>query len=139
VTRLQEANGGARRGVVVTPPASAPNAWVPEGPRAYSAGTSLALYALANGNCYFPDCSARVVVFVEGHPVNNAQIAHVYGANPGSARYDPAMTDGERRSFANLILLCKSHHTLVDTVVPDQYDAATLLQWKAIREAACGP
>ncbi len=109
---------------------------MPAGPRSYSTGTGLALYALANGNCYFPDCPERVVVFVEGHPVNNAQIAHVRGANPGSARYDPAMTDEERRSFKNLILLCKPHHTLVDTVVPDEYPAATLLQWKAAREIA---
>jgi hypothetical protein len=104
------------------------------GPRAYSAGTKAALFALANGTCYFPDCEQRVVVFVEGHPVNNVHIAHIRGAEPGSARYDPTMTDDDRRAFANLVLLCKPHHTLVDDVVPDDYPPEVLMGWKRTHE-----
>lgn len=103
-------------------------------PRAYSSGTEKALFALANGRCYFPDCEAKVIVFVEGHPVNNVHIAHISGANVGSARYDSAMSDEERSAFTNLILLCKAHHTLVDVIEPADYPTALLLQWKAERE-----
>jgi hypothetical protein len=39
-----------------------------------------------------------VIAFVEGEPVSNADIARICGANPGSPRYDPSMTDDERRS-----------------------------------------
>ncbi len=68
------------------------------GPRDYLVGTERALYAFARTTCYFPGCKTPVIVFVEGEPVSNAQIAHIRGANPGSPRYDPAMTDDERRS-----------------------------------------
>ncbi|MBB5155908.1 hypothetical protein [Saccharopolyspora phatthalungensis] len=45
------------------------------------------------------------------------------------------MTDDERRSFDNLILLCKEHHELVDTKHPDKYSVETLKSWKQDREA----
>lgn len=41
-------------------------------------------------------------------------IAHIAGLNPGSARYDPQMTDNERNSGENLILLCPTDHTMID-------------------------
>jgi len=67
-------------------------------------------------------------------PAVDAHIAHIHGANPGSPRYDPNMTDDERRSFTNLILLCKPHHDLVDKIRPDDHPADLLRQWKADRE-----
>jgi len=73
------------------------------GPRDYTAGTERALYAFSAMACYFPDCTTPVIVFVGDEPVCNVQIAHVFGANPNSPRYDPSMTNGERRAFANLI------------------------------------
>jgi hypothetical protein len=47
------------------------------GPRDYTAGTERALYAFSGTTCYFPDCTAPVIVFVGGEPVCNVQIAHV--------------------------------------------------------------
>ena len=108
------------------------------GPRDYRVGTERALYAFARTTCYFPGCKAPVIVFVEGEPVSNAQIAHIRGANPGSPRYDLAMTDGERRSYANLILLCEPHHEFVDRRHPDRYTPESLAEWKAQREAEVG-
>lgn len=108
------------------------------GPRDYLAGTERALYAFARTTCYFPGCKTPVIVFVEGEPVSNAQIAHIRGANRGSARYDSAMTDDERRSYANLILLCEPHHEFVDRRHPDRYPPEMLAAWKAQREAEAG-
>jgi hypothetical protein len=108
------------------------------GPRDYLVGTERALYAFARTNCYFPGCKTPIIVFVEGEPVSNAQIAHIRGANPGSARYDLTMTDAERRSYANLILLCEPHHEFVDRRHPDRYPPETLAEWKARREAEAG-
>lgn len=108
------------------------------GPRDYLVGTERALYAFARTTCYFPGCKTPVIVFVEGEPVSNAQIAHIRGANPGSPRYDPAMTDDERRSYANLILLCEPHHEFVDRRHPDRYPPEMLAEWKAQREAEAG-
>lgn len=42
------------------------------------------------------------------------EIAHIEGYNEGSARYNPNMTDDERNSYDNLILLCANCHTKID-------------------------
>ena len=103
------------------------------GPRAYTNATRTALSSLANGCCYFPGCSTPIVVFVEGEPFLNVDIAHIRDAKPGN-RYDPAMTDEERAHFRNLILLCRPHHGLVDTLRPEEFSANLLENWKRDRE-----
>lgn len=105
------------------------------GPRDYSAGTRAGLVLLSQGTCYFPDCTARTIAFIDGEPFVNFQIAHIRDARPGN-RYVADMTDDERRSFANLVLLCKPHHTLVDKTHPERYSIEDLEQWKADREGA---
>lgn len=104
------------------------------GPRDYSVGTERALYDLARGTCYEPTCDEPTIRFVGGRPVSNVHIAHIYGAFPNSPRYVESMSDKERASFDNLILLCKPHHDLVDRIAPDDYAPELLKQWKAARE-----
>jgi hypothetical protein len=108
------------------------------GPRDYTQGTERALYTFSATTCYFPDCPARVIVLVDGEPVSNVEIAHIRGAVPGAPRYDPAMTDDERRSFANLILLCTPHHKIVDRLHPGDYPVEVLADWKAQHERDAG-
>jgi hypothetical protein len=104
------------------------------GPRSYLTGTERALFELAKGTCYFPGCPALTTVFVEGMPITNVHISHIHGAKRGSARFDEAMTDKERASFANLLLLCKPHHDLIDRIDPDRFSPKLLRQWKVDRE-----
>ena len=106
------------------------------GPRDYTQGTERALYAFSGTTCYFPGCETRVIVIVGDEPVSNVEIADIGGANPGSPRYDPSMTNNERRSFPNLILLCKPHHNIVDRLHPDDYPADALFEWKTAHERA---
>jgi hypothetical protein len=108
------------------------------GRREYTVGTERALYTFSGMACYFPDCLTPVIVFVNGEPVCNVQIAHVRGANPNSPRYDPSMTDAERRAFTNLILLCTPHHTIVDRLHAADYPPEELQLWKVQREADAG-
>lgn len=75
-----------------------------------------ALYAYSGTKCYFPDCK-EPVVFVKGEPISNVAMAHIRGAKRGSARYDPSMTNHQRRSFPNLLLMCKPHHDVVDSAI----------------------
>lgn len=93
----------------------------------------MALATLSHGVCYFPDCQHPVVVFKNGIPYVDVQIAHIYDANPGN-RYRASMTNNERRSFKNLILLCKPHHEIVDKYNPGSYTAETLTEWKTKHE-----
>jgi hypothetical protein len=102
-------------------------------PRAYSAGTRSALSVLSQGTCYFPGCATSTIVFIDGEPFINYEIAHIRDAKPGN-RYVKDMTDDARRSFSNVVLLCKPHHTLVDKAHPDDYSIPDLEEWKANRE-----
>lgn len=107
------------------------------GPRDYRAATTHALFLLSQGNCYSPDCDRRVIVWIDSNtPTVDTHIAHIRGAHSGSPRYDPTMTDDERRAFANLILLCKPHHDLIDKIRPEDHPVEVLLQWKADREGS---
>jgi hypothetical protein len=105
------------------------------GPREYTAGTRAALATLSKGHCYYPGCTVPTIVFIEGEPVINYQIAHIRDAKPGN-RYVAHMTEDERRSFKNLVLLCKPHHDYVDRQKPELFSINTLQEWKESRESA---
>jgi hypothetical protein len=77
------------------------------GPRDYSAATRKALFALSLGRCYEPECQSRVIRMADGVPVVLIQISHIRAAKKDGPRYDPSMTDEQRRSFPNLLLLCR--------------------------------
>lgn len=106
------------------------------GPRDYTKGTDMALAALSGGFCYQPGCPEPMLRTVSGEMFLIGQRVHIRGALPGSARYDPAMSDDDRRSGRNLILLCKPHHEIVDVQQPELYSVEILLRWKAQREAS---
>jgi hypothetical protein len=103
------------------------------GPRAYGVAVERKLYRVARGTCYYPDCKRPIMFDVDDQPVCDVEIAHIRGAEEGSARYDDTMTDAERAAFANLVLLCSAHHKLVDR---DEltYPVELLETWKADNE-----
>ena len=106
------------------------------GPRDYSRTTLFALARLGGGTCYWPDppCTTPVMILIKGRPVRNVEIAHIRAAKPNGPRYVGGMTDKERADWANLILLCTPHHTMVDTIKPQDYPIEVLEQWKSSRE-----
>ncbi|MFI3242253.1 MAG: hypothetical protein R3Y43_06775 [Alphaproteobacteria bacterium] len=65
------------------------------------------LFALSGNVCAFPGCD---------HPIVNnnnelvAQICHIEAASEKGERYNPNMTDDERASIDNLMLMCYRHH-----------------------------
>jgi hypothetical protein len=105
------------------------------GPRDYSRTTIFALARLGGETCYWPDppCTTPVMVLIKGRPVRNVQIAHIRAAKPDGPRF-VNMTDKERADWANLILLCTPHHTMVDKIKPEDYPIETLELWKSNRE-----
>lgn len=104
------------------------------GPRDYEVGTERALFRLSSGTCYAPGCEVQIMSLIDGHAVVGVQIAHIRGANPKGARYNPDMTDDEGRRFANLVLLCVGHHNLVDRLEPEKHPSEVLEQWKRDNE-----
>ncbi len=98
--------------------------------RNISTGTIKSLYAHSGNKCAFTNCSA-VLVYDEN--VNISNICHIYGLNPNSARYKAGLSNDFLNSEGNLILLCPTHHKLIDS---DQrtYTVETLIQMKRSQE-----
>ena len=102
--------------------------------RSYSVSTRAALAALSQGFCYFPGCRTPILVFVEGKPEVNVEIAHIRAAEENGPRFVANMSVPARNSFSNLVLLCVPHHKTVDRN-EKAYSISTLESWKATREA----
>lgn len=102
------------------------------GVRSYREVDIKRLFALSHNACAFPGCDQKLADV--DWPTVQAEICHIYGLNPNSARHDPSMTDEERNSFENLILLCPNHHRLIDDLEPQHWPAERLLQLKADHE-----
>lgn len=63
-------------------------------------------------------------------------MAHVCGDKVGANRHDPTQTVTERDDYQNLILLCPTHHTLIDRKENETvYTVAALQEMKATHEA----
>ncbi|HCA5287279.1 HNH endonuclease signature motif containing protein [Acinetobacter baumannii] len=71
------------------------------------------LWANAAGFCSFDGCNIRVTGIADG-PYTLGEMAHIKGNRSGSNRYDPQQSDSDRHDYNNLILLCPTHHTLID-------------------------
>lgn len=78
------------------------------------------LLAFRNGDrCAFLGCQEALTLDGDASdPVVVGEAAHIAGENSTdamkSARYDVSMTPEQRDGYANLIYLCRKHHTQVD-------------------------
>lgn len=93
--------------------------------RNISQNTIKRLYGLSGNVCANPNC--RKTLITENNQIG--EIAHICAASPDGPRYDPNMTDDERRSINNLLLLCETCNKLVDRNAKD-YPVSVLKQWK---------
>ena len=75
--------------------------------RNYSELTIKRLYALSGNKCAFPGCPIEFASSINS--TNYSNICHIEDAEMGG-RYNPNMTDKQRASFENLLLLCPNHH-----------------------------
>lgn len=62
------------------------------------------------------------------------EMAHIKGEKQGSARYDSNMTDVERNSHQNLLILCRDHHKMIDDQ-PNTYTIEKLYKIKNLHES----
>jgi hypothetical protein len=87
------------------------------------------LFALSGNRCAFPGCNVDIV---QGKAIAG-NICHIKAAQPGGPRYDPEQTSAERHDYANLILLCPTHHSVVDNDL-EAYTVDRLSKMKADHE-----
>jgi len=71
------------------------------------------LYLKSGNQCSFPECS-KSLINKDGDYV--AQLCHIEAAMPGGERFNPNVTNEERRSYHNLLFLCYEHHIATNDI-----------------------
>jgi len=98
--------------------------------RKYTDKTLKRLYGLSGNHCFFPGCTKTIV---NTKNAKDSNICHIEGANEGSERYNPLMTDKQRADYPNLILLCIQHHDETNNV--EKYTTDVLKDMKQKHES----
>jgi len=74
------------------------------------------LWSRSGNRCAFSDCRKELSVdsraSAGAFPVGEQ--AHIVGESTSAARGKSDLSESERNSYSNLILLCPNHHTLID-------------------------
>jgi hypothetical protein len=85
---------------------------------------------LKSGNlCAFPDCDN---IMMNARGVFIGQVCHIEAADEGGERFNPDMTNEQRRHVSNLMLMCYPHHRETNDV--DAYPVAKLKKMKQDHE-----
>lgn len=98
-----------------------------------TAATVKRLFAMSGNCCAFPKCRNTLVDEPSGKVIG--QICHISARSSEGPRFDDALTDEQRHSFENLILLCPIHHQVIDDD-PVAYTIERLQQMKSNHEAS---
>ena len=104
--------------------------------RKYSQKTLKILFGLSGNQCAHPKCTNNVIepATKESNAAVIAQICHIYAISDDGPRGKAGLTNEELNSPDNLILLCPTHHTVVDNQY-ETYPAEMLKQWKQDHES----
>jgi hypothetical protein len=89
------------------------------------------LFAVSGNRCAFPKCKTALVD-LGGKVVGRT--CHVRARSPAGPRYDVGQSDLERNAFENLLLLCPTHHDVVDAD-PVSYTVERLVAMKREHES----
>ncbi|HGY1113608.1 ABC-three component system protein [Providencia rettgeri] len=103
------------------------------GPRSYRQKDIRRLDTLSGNKCAAPYCDKNLVS-IDGSSIVS-KICHIEAASPKGPRFNPSMTDDQRRSYDNLILLCDECHTMIDDMDNlHKYPVSLLHEWKKEHE-----
>lgn len=98
------------------------------------------LWARSHGMCAFPQCRQKLVETLTsaetGHEftVVVGEEAHIYPFADKGPRFDASYPQEKLETYENRILLCPTHHNLIDAGDGGAYDARTLLKMKKDHE-----
>lgn len=88
------------------------------------------LYSHSGNLCAFPECYQKLLM----DDINVSNICHINGLNSDSARYDKNLSVDYLNSEENLILLCPTHHKIIDAD-EEHYTTEVLRKMKAQHES----
>lgn len=90
------------------------------------------LYIKSGNECAFPGCHN---VLVDENGTFVGEVCHIEAAMPGGERFNPNMTNEDRRSYDNLMLMCHQHHVKTNDV--NKYPVEKMKQMKRDHESKC--
>jgi hypothetical protein len=90
------------------------------------------LWARSGNLCSFPECNTELAQEKQANRVIGEE-AHIKGEKPSAARYDPKQSKEEKASYENRILLCPTHHTMIDAD-PETWTVERLIEMKRNHE-----
>lgn len=70
------------------------------------------LFALSGNECAFTDCKMKLI---QDDDTLVAQICHIEAEKPHGARYNPRLSDEQKRAYKNLVIMCPNHHVIIDS------------------------
>jgi hypothetical protein len=100
------------------------------------------LWGLSAGRCSYPGCNLDCVQFFDlSDPTVIGEMAHVIARSEHGPR---GKSGGGSDTYENLILLCPTHHTMVDRAPTGTFSEDLLFRWKrdhegAVERALCAP
>lgn len=86
--------------------------------------------------CAFPDCSHELLANIDGVVAVIGEEAHIRSGQANGPRYDPGYSRAQIDTYDNLILLCPSHHRLVDKEDGRGFSIQELEEMRSRHEAA---
>lgn len=103
--------------------------------RNYSEKTLKILFALSGNRCAHPECPQSIIESATEHSTDfvAGHISHIYAHSDDGPRGRPGMSNDERNQPDNLLLLCPTHHAIVDGQ-HETYPADLLHKWKQQHE-----
>jgi len=94
----------------------------------------LQLWHRSGGRCQFRGCNEALWRDeMSQAKMNRAYIAHIIADSPGGPRGNSELSPKLAKEFSNLMLLCPTHHKLVDDN-PDDYSVELLQEYKQEHE-----
>lgn len=98
-----------------------------------SIGTIKQLFAVSGNRCAFPGCKEALV----RDGILIGEVCHIRAARQGGPRFAPDQKNNARNQFENLIILCPTHHKLIDSDVKT-YTTEYLIAIKRKHESSFG-
>lgn len=98
--------------------------------------TRAVIWAKSAGRCQYPGCNkSQIGDLISGNEdANFGFIAHIVAEKATGPRGDPVRSPLLRDDTNNLMLLCYTHHKLIDVDELDKHSEALLLEYKAQHE-----
>ena len=88
------------------------------------------LYARSGNKCAFPSCCTPIF---EDNNQLTGECCHIEAYSEGGPRFNASLSDDDKNSYDNLILMCSRHHKIIDGN-PDDYPVEYLKSIKASHE-----